>query len=284
MKLFISTDMEGLGGASSWNGMEPSVHGAACYEQLRRELSWVIDEVLLKTPKSGKGAVEEICVCDSHSRGEGLPYGSFTDSRVTHVKGYPRTYYMMEGLDSSFDAALLIGYHARIGSLHGIMDHSYSASSIYAARIDGREVGEVEINALLAGYYGVPIGLISGDDVLENQLAGYFTPTVPYVRTKEGLGRFAGKMYAPERVEKEYRAKTAAMMENIKSLDIKRPEKTTKLQLDLATTVIADAVSIIPGIERISGRGVSYRADDYRDIYRMLLAVTMIGGKFAQYV
>jgi D-amino peptidase len=280
MKIFISTDMEGVSGISSWNEMEASVRGARCYDLLKNEVSWVVDELFALDRKN---EITEICVCDSHSRGEGLPYGGFGDERVTHVKGYPRPFYMMEGLDSSYETVFLVGYHASIGTLRGMMDHSYSSSAIYAVRIDGREAGEVEINALLAGYYGVPVGLVSGDDVLEAQLSGFYPSGVPYVRTKEGIGRFAGKMYSPERVEKSFREGVRRFMDSRGKLEVKRPKERTKLEVDLVTTVIADAVSVIPGIERVSGRSVLYRSRDYRDIYRMILAIAMLGGKFAQY-
>jgi D-amino peptidase len=280
MKIYISTDMEGVGGISSWNEMEASVKGAFCYDLLRSELALAIDEL---DAKLGHGAVEEICVCDSHSRGEGLVYGSLGDGRVTHIKGYPRPYYMMQGLDASFAAAFLVGYHASIGSMRGGMDHSYSASCIYALRIDGRECGEVEINAFLAGYYGVPIGLVSGDDVLEAELASFYTGGLPYARTKEGIGRFAAKMYSPERVERAIRSAVDGFAERFGSLEVKRPAGETTLEVDLANTVIADAVSVMPGLERVSGRTVRYRSRDYRDIYRMILATTMLGGKFVGY-
>lgn len=153
MKIFISTDMEGIEGISSWNEM--TTKEAWCAGLLKQELTYVISTLLAHAD------IEEICICDSHSRGENLLYGSFSDERITHVKGYPRRNYMMEGLDESFDAVFLLGYHASIGSLNGGMDHSYSSSCIYRVRLNGREVGEVEINAYYAGMFGVPIALIS---------------------------------------------------------------------------------------------------------------------------
>jgi D-amino peptidase len=281
MKIYISTDMEGIEGISSWNEMDPAVREKECSSLLKQELTWIIDELHNLEKEDKTFVLEEICICDSHSRGENLAFGSFQDERVTHIKGYPRHSYMMEGLDESFDAVFLVGYHAMIGSLHGMMDHSYSASCIYNARLNGKSVGEVEINAYFAGLYGTPIALISGDDVLEAQLKSFFN--VPYVCTKQGLGRFTGKMFAPELVEKKFREKTREAVKTYKNLEIKQFTGTYELEVDLTSTVIADAVAIVPGIIRLSGRTVSYSSKDYHDVFRMILTIAIVGGRFSQY-
>ncbi|GAB1432336.1 M55 family metallopeptidase [Spirochaetota bacterium] len=277
MKIFISTDMEGVGGLPSWSDMEgPS--RAANYALAHRELSWMVNAML----SSEKGSqIEEICICDSHSRGEGIPYGLFGDSRVNHIRGFPRTYYMMQGLDESYDLAFLYGYHAKIGSERGGMDHSYSASAIYRVMINGKEVGEVEINSLLAGFYGVPVGLISGDDVLETELEGFFNSKPVFIRTKEGIGRFSAKMYPPERLEPLFRKGAVAAINSVNSFKAVQAPKSTKLKIELVSTVIADAVSVIPGLHRTGGRSVEYKSSDFRDIYRMINSIAMLGGKFA---
>ncbi len=272
MKVFISTDMEGLGGISSWNEMTGKE--SWCASLLRQELSLVIDALL-------KGSdIEEICICDSHSRGENLLYGSFGTEKVTHIKGYPRHSYMMEGLDQSFDAVFLLGYHASIGTTKGGMDHSYSSSCIYNIRLNGQQVGEVEINTYYAGLFGVPVALVSGDDVLQDQLKDFLD--VPFVRTKEGLGRYAAKMYSPERIQKEYALQVQKFLQH-GPYPVKRIATPVILEVDLATTVIADAVSVVPGLQRTGGRTVSYMSDSYDDVFHMILTIAMLGGRFAQY-
>ncbi len=281
MKLYISTDMEGIGGISSWNEMEFSVRGKECNDLLMRELDWLLDEIN-RTP-AGKD-IEEICICDSHSRGENLTYGSLDDPRITHIKGYPRPFYMMEGLDESFDVVLFVGYHARIGALRGAMDHAYSASAIYNVRINGREVGETEINSYFASMFGVPVGLISGDDVLEEELKGFFPTEPAFARTKEGISRYSGKMYSPQRVEENFRAAARKMMNSLDSLrPVELPSGDITLSIDFPTTVVADAVSVIPGYVRTSGRTAEYVTSDYTNIMRMILATAMLGGRFSTF-
>ncbi|MCK5736487.1 MAG: M55 family metallopeptidase, partial [Spirochaetaceae bacterium] len=145
--------------------------------------------------------------------------------------------------------------------------------------------GEVEINAYLAGVYNVPIAFISGDDVLESEVKDFFPAGIPYARTKEGIGRFAGKMYSPARVEETFRDSVRQMLNrwgNLKPTEL--PAGDITLSIDFPTTVIADAVSIIPGFNRTAGRTAEYTSVDYRNIYRMILSSTMLGGRFVQYL
>lgn len=279
MKLFISVDMEGIHGTTSWSDLEGPSRAANC-GRAWRELSWILRGVAA-SPRNAD--IDEICVCDSHARGEGIPFEGFGDPRVTMVRGYPRRYYMLEGLDKSFAGLFLVGYHASIGTRRGMMDHSYSASCIYRVRLNDVESGETEINARLAGFHGVPVCLVSGDDTLQSQLAGRFDPMPPYVRTKEGLGRFAGKMYSPERLEGDFTAAAREAVDRLGEFKPTRPDCSTELLIELSSTVVADAVSVIPGLKRVSGRAVRYTNSDFRNIYRMLHAVAMLGGKFAAF-
>jgi D-amino peptidase len=105
---------------------------------------------------------------------------------------------------------------------------------------------------------------------------------VPYVRTKEGMGRYAAKMYSPERVKQAFESQVLAFLKQ-KEFEVKRLDGEVTLEVDLATTVIADAVAIVPGIKRLDGRTVQYTSSNYSDIFHMILTIAMLGGKFAQY-
>ncbi|MEA1883079.1 MAG: M55 family metallopeptidase [Thermotogota bacterium] len=280
MKIFISTDMEGVLGVASWSEMskDPTYN-----RWLNQELSWIIDEIK-KSPINS--SVEEITICDSHSRGENMPYAELSDPRITYIRGYPRPFYMMQGLDASYDAVFLIGYHTRIGSFRGGMDHSYSASCIYNIKLNGSSVGEMEVNAFYSGLYNVPVVLISGDDVFETQVKQFYFNDFPFVKTKMGIGRFSAKMYHPQLVEKEYRKKTQFALKKLQEKNffpIKKPEPKTVLEVDVVNTVIADALSVVPGLERIDGRTLKYSSTNYSNIFQMILTIAMLGGRFSDY-
>lgn len=276
-KVFVSLDTEGLSGVTSWKEMEsdPSFAGKAYI----RELGWILDELFKSDPE-----IEEVTLCDSHSRGENLPYGAFADKRITLVEGYPRQDYMLATLDSSYDLLMLVGYHAMIGSKFGVMDHSYSSSGLYAVRINGTAVGESELNAMYAAQFGIPLGFVSGDDILEEELKESGLKPV-YVRTKEGLGRFSAKMYSPDRLEPEFRKAVRMMVDRQKRAGFVPlgPTSPVKLEMDLVTTVMADAVSMIPGVTRPNGRTIAYESSSFTDIMHLILVTALLSGRFRDY-
>lgn len=276
-KVFISLDTEGLSGVTSWKEMENSPNPAV--EAYVRELRWIIDELFKKEP-----GLEEITLCDSHSRGENLPYGVFDDPRVTMVSGYPRQNYMLATLDGSYDMLMLVGYHGMIGSKDALMDHSYSSSAIYNIRINGEAVGETELNAYYAAQFGVPLGFVDGDSVLEEELK--HTSLKPeFVKTKEGLGRFSAKLYSPSCLEPKFRAAVDRAVDrcNRKELPVVKAASPTTLSIDLMTTVMADALEILPIIKRTGGRTIEYASSSFTDVMDVILFTALMGGRYANF-
>lgn len=276
-KVFISLDTEGLSGLTSWEEManDPSCAGKAYI----RELTWILDELFKSAPE-----LEEVTICDSHSRGENLPYGAFDDPRITLVSGYPRQDYMLATLDSTYDMLMLVGYHGMIGSKYALMDHSYSASGLYNVRINGTAVGEVELNSFYAASLGVPLCFVAGDDILEAELAE--TELRPeFVRTKEGLGRFSAKLYSPSALEGQFREKVRNAVERQRKGDFKvvKAGSPISLEMDLVTTVMADAVEMIPVVTRPSGRTIAYTSTSFRDVMHIILVTAIITGRYVNY-
>lgn len=276
-KVFISLDTEGLSGLTSWEEMssDPSAAGKAYI----RELNWVIDELFKVAPE-----IEEITLCDSHARGENLPYGAFDDPRITMISGYPRQDYMLATLDSSYDMLMLVGYHGMIGAKYALMDHSYSSAGLYNIRINGEYMGEVELNSYYAATLGVPLAFVAGDDILEAELKN--TKLKPeFVRTKEGLGRFAAKLYSPSALEPKFREGVRRAVERCKrgNLPVVKASEPIDLEMDLATTVMADAVEMIPTVTRPAGRTIKYQSNSFKDVMHIILITAIITGRYRDY-
>src|SRR5437879_11095050 len=111
------------------------------------------------------------------------------------VAGDPKPRSMVQGIDGGFDAALFIGYHARAGTARAILDHTY-ADRIYEVRLNGKAVGELGINAALAGVYGVPVALVSGDSALAAEATDLLGDAVSTVVVQEAVG-LSGAARAP---------------------------------------------------------------------------------------
>src|SRR6516162_1286562 len=163
MKVYISTDFEGVAGIVDWDQIMVGSHD---YDLGRRlllgELNAAIDGAL-EGADADAGAME-IVVNDSHSTMRNLP-ADLLHGRASLLSGKHKPMYMMEGLDASFDAIFFLGYHGSIGASQSVLSHSYNPRAIWEARINGEIVGETALNALVAAHYGVPIALVTGDQV-----------------------------------------------------------------------------------------------------------------------
>jgi D-amino peptidase len=106
----------------------------------------------------------EIVVSDSHGNGESLLIDQFPDD-VRIVRSWPRPLMMMEGIDSTFGAAVFVGYHASTTSPAGVRAHTISSANLASVSLNGVAMPEAGINAAIAGRFGVPVVFISGDDI-----------------------------------------------------------------------------------------------------------------------
>lgn len=271
--VFISFDIEGISAVSSWREIRKD---AKDLERMRRIATEEVNAAVRGTRKSGK-AIEEITICDAHASGENLLVEDL-DAGVTVVKGTPRTYYMMHGISKAYDIVFFIGYHAMAGTQKAGMEHTYSSASIYNIKINGQYIGETEINAALAGYYGVPLGLVSGDDRLIAEVRKFFSKGVETVVAKKGVSRFATHCRHPKDVQAEIETKAAHALKKIDKLKVFQFKSPLRADIDLANSLITDMVELIPGIKRVNGRKVLFRAKDILEFYRLLRLICSLGG------
>ncbi len=157
-KIYISADIEGI-----WGNSNPvhTMPGGKLYEEYQNNM---INEVNMVIDFLFQNGVQEVCVNDGHGNMDNL-LPSRLDSRASFISsnGAYKEFGMMEGLDDSFDGIMMIGYHAK-SNTEGVMAHTIWGTMVSKICIDGKEVGEVGVNSLLAHAYRVPILLISGDD------------------------------------------------------------------------------------------------------------------------
>ena len=157
LKVYISVDMEGITGVVSSDQLGPTSF------EYQRAREWMTGEALAAIQGARDAGATEIVVSDSHGNGENLLIDQFPDD-ITIVRSWPRPNMMMEGVDSSFAAAVFIGYHSGTSNVKGVRAHTMSSATLTGVKLNGREVPEGGITAAIAGYYGVPIVMVSGDD------------------------------------------------------------------------------------------------------------------------
>ncbi len=266
-KIFISFDYEGLAGITNWSDVDKRSADYKRQEMLRQ----------LRAFLSGLEG-DYVFLVDSHATGDNIPW-EITEEfpNVNLVSGGVRQYYMMYGIDDSFDFAVFFGYHAGIGKLHANMDHTYSSSSIHNIWINGTEMNEALINAAFAGLYNVPIACIVGDDKVVKETKEYI-PNALYISTKQSIGRHSAVMkplpIALNELEESARQlSTKRRREDFQVFKFSTP---IELVVEFSDTLRADLVSSMPLVERIDGRKVRLIHEDYKVVFEALLAMTYI--------
>ncbi len=263
MKVYISIDTEGISGIVAWEQVMP---GTAEYET---GMELVLGELNAAIEGAISAGATELVVNDAHAA-----MRNFGPSRLAgnaeYVSGRHKPLYMMQGLDSTFDAALLVGYHGSAGT-SSVLSHTYNPDVIYEARLNGQVTGEAGINALVAQAYGVPMVLITGDAQTGEELRR-FVPQVIAVQTKVSISRFAASNLHPEAVRQ--RIHTAAnALRNAAGADQNPISVPARLDLTFMTEDMAEMATWISGVHRTDSRVARLEDDDPLDLYRRFVAV-----------
>src|SRR5256884_1446313 len=260
MKAYISIDMEGVCGIVREIETDPKKGGDA-YQQSRHLMT---QEANAAIEGCIKGGATEVLIADSHWNFDNLIPEELHEA-ATLLRGTPRGLSMMQELDASYDAALFVGYHARAGTPHAILDHTYSGT-IAAVRVNGTEVGELGINAALAGVAGVPVAVVSGDSSVAAEARALLGEDVATVVVKQAVSRHAARSVAPAVACRMIREGVAAALTQ-KHAPLVLPPPIT-VEVDFALTIHADMAELCPGATRTAGRTVAFTHQDYREVFR----------------
>jgi len=274
MRIYISVDMEGIPGTYNWE--HERTDRAAVKACFRHHVECVL-EAILAHPKAP--AIKEILIADSHSAGDNLDHDiTAIDERVSLISGSPRPCYMMPALSPAFQHAFLIGYHSGTGTLRGNMDHTYSNSRIHKIHINGIPMTEAAINAAYAGYHNVPVSLVTGDEALKRTLMEPRNlPWVEYVATKDAIAKFAARNYSRQLVDRLTKeAVTRALDKDAASIPRYTFPPDALLQIEFHSTAMTDVACLMPGVKRIDGRNIEYRATDYAVLFDAIMALVTL--------
>jgi len=162
-KVFISADMEGISGISASDQL--SAAGGE-YGRSRRMMA---DDVNAAIRGARSGGATTIVVNDSHGTMRNLRLEDLEPDVRLISHSFKRSG-MMEGLDESYDAVIFVGYHAKAGHPGGLFAHTGSGV-VRDVRVNGTSMGEGGLNTTVAAWYGVPVVLVTGDDVAVKQVA-----------------------------------------------------------------------------------------------------------------
>ncbi len=268
MKLFLSTDFEGVSGIVAW---EQIIEGNSEYEQGRRLLTNEVNAVI-----SGalEGGAKEFVINDSHHYMRNLHPQELL-GKATLITGKHKPMYMMEGLDSSFDGICFVGYHGSIGAEHAILSHTYNPAAIWEVRINGDVVGESAINALVATHYNVPIIFISGDEATVQE-AQNIAPNAEKVIVKQSLGRFAAAHIHPTVACEMLQKGASRAVRHVKEMHSPVFTRPVSLEVTFLVADMAEMALWVRGVERVGPRTVTISSEDLLELYRMFVTVVTL--------
>jgi D-amino peptidase len=264
--------MEGISGVASAADTTP---GAPHYEYCRELMTAECNAAIEGCYEAG---ATEVIVNDSHGPMVNLIQGQ-VDRRAQVIRGRAKSYGMMQGIDSDTAATLFIGYHARTGN-DGVLNHTMRGRDIQGVFLNDEPAGELRLNAAMAGWLGVPVVLIAGDDVLCAE--GEATlGEVEAVEVKKAIDKYTAMSPHPEIARERIRDGARRAMASLAAGETRvapyRVEAPTTLRVAWNSTSIAAVCANVPGMKRVAPREVEYTATDYPELYLLLRVLLMIG-------
>ena len=267
MKLHITVDMEGMAGIAHED--QADMKGLD-FPRMRELLT---NEVQAAVTGAKAGGAKDIVICDAHDTGRNLILEKL-DEDVTVFEGTAYGQGMMGGISDEFDAAFQIGYHSMRDTHAGTIGHTYTYN-IAELRLNGTKVGESGLSAAIAGHYGVPVVLVSGDLHAVREAEALIDGVVG-VPTKEGTGVYGAKSLSPKRSCELIRQGAEKAMAKVGQV---RPYKVNcpiEMEVAFIRTMMAQYASQMPLVERTENKSVKYEAKDMIDAFSVFEAMMMI--------
>lgn len=271
LKVFISIDMEGISGIVA-GGQTGGQTGE--YQAGRRlmvgDLNAAIEGIL-------EAGANEIVVSDAHGGMTNIQPVDLHEAAVL-IRGSPKPYSMMCGISSEFDAAMFMGYHAKMGTPNAVLCHTYSGSTVDSIHINGIEVGETGLNAPLAGYYGVPVVFISGDQAVAEEAKGLI-PNITTAIVKWGLSRSAARCLHPKKAQELIKRKAAEALQNLGKVKPFKFDPPIEVELKVRSVAMADVCELLPYVERLNGTIIKAVYESYPVALKGTIAAISMAGR-----
>ena len=266
LKVLISVDMEGIAGVVTGDQLSPEG-----FEYQRFRDFMTKEAVAAVQAAKGAGATD-ILVVDSHGNGQNLLIEQFPkDVRI--IRSWPRRFGMVAGIDSSFDAVVFIGYHASTNNKKGVRAHTFSSARLTRVALNDREMSEGSWNAFIAGYFGVPIVMVSGDDAAVQEVRS-LVGEIEGAEVKQSLGFHSASTLTPEASRDLIAQKVAAGLKRIKDFKPYNVSQPIILDVSFKHYMVSEVLAYLRGVERTDSHSIRFVGKDMAEIADFMLVVT----------
>ena len=275
MKVYISADIEGITGLVSWSQCSRPDGKSFDYGFARRMITHDVNAAIRGVRAAG---ATEIVIKDSHGHSKNLLIEDL-EPGIQLVSGHGSgTDGMMMGIDESFDAGLLVGYHGMAGTLQGIMEHTISGG-VHRLWINDVLTGEMGLSAGVAGRFGVPLVMASSDEAGCSE-AAELVPGIVTATTKFGLGRFMGRLLHPSETGPAIERAAENGIKKLGSIKPKVYAEPTHVKIEFNRTEMTDMCAKLISVSRVDAYTVEGTYSSYLEAHKVvwnLLALSGVG-------
>ena len=262
MKVYISADMEGITGVTHWD--EVDQHKPS-YPRFQKQMSL---EVAAACEGAKKGGATEVWVKDAHDSGRNI-LPEYLPGGVKLIRGWSgHPYSMVQELDYSFDALVLIGYHSRAGQGGNPLAHTMSSSKVESIYLNDMQTSEFLLHAYVAGKHKVPIAFLSVDVGLCEEVLKII-PNISTHATMIGIGNSTISIHPQESVE-QIESKVAICLKKDFSNNLLEVPKSFEIKIKFNKAQSAYSASHYLDAKQLDPKTVAFVANDYDDIMRFI--------------
>jgi D-amino peptidase len=262
LKVYISADMEGVVGVVTADQLGP---GGFEYQRFRQIMTNEVNAAIAAAREAG---ATEIVVSDSHGNGENLLIEQLPPD-IELVRSWPRPHMMMEGVDESFDAAIFLGYHTSTTNTAGVRAHTISSANLTAVRINGVDMLEASINAGIAGDFGVPVVMISGDDAVVAEARRVIGDMEGAV-VKHSLGFHSARTIMPEAAYALIGERVRAALARLDDFRPYRIEGPVELEISFKNYMPAEVMAYLPIVDRVDAHTIRFVGRDMTEVSKFI--------------
>ncbi|MEY9968553.1 D-amino peptidase [Streptacidiphilus sp. MAP12-16] len=270
MKIFISSDMEGTAGVVDWEQCRPAGADYGYYRDLLQA------EVNAAIEGAADGGGTAFVVNDSHGRMANLRPDALA-GRARYLSGRHKPMYMMQGLDASFDGVFFVSYHGSMSGPASTLSHTFNPLAISEVRLNGVLAGESAVNALVALGHGVPVVLITGDDITAAEIEP-FCPGIHAAVVKTSVSRFAADSMHPEEAREAIRAAARSALLDLPHALPPAIELPATLTVRFRNADLAEMATWITGVvlDKVEPTLAHLTDDDPIRLYRTFVTVVLL--------
>jgi len=262
LKVYISVDMEGIAGVVTGDQLGPTGF------EYGRAREFMTAEALAAIAGARDAGATEIVVSDSHGNGESLLIDQFPDD-VRIVRSWPRPLMMMEGIDSTFAAAVFVGYHASTTSPAGVRAHTISSANLASVSLNGVAMPEAGINAAIAGRFGVPVVFISGDDIATEETRRLLGD-VEVAAVKRAISFHSASTMTPKAAQQLIREHVKIAMTRRASFKPYVVKPPVTLDIIFKNYRPAEMLAFLPMVQRTTSHGIRFVGKDMIEVSKFL--------------